>query len=423
MKKVLFIIQSYPSNHSANVLCDEKIMKAMIETGEYEIHCLAYRFHGQPLYEEMNGFKVHRFKRSKWWNLFTYAQDNENKWQCRLIVKLDRVYMRLKQVLCIPLYPNYEPLLARMVAKEAVKLHSKEKFDMVVAEHHGRDTLYGGYRLKKFDPQVKFVSILWDPMSGKTLAKYVPASYAHKRLLADERNLLSNSDRIICLDSNRGYQETHSVGKPFYRNIRFLGIPGIVPPANERMQESFTVKNRINILYSGILTIPDRDPSAIISILNESRYASRFNIMFFSTGLDGIAKTKRALKDFKGTFLIHPYVEKRLLDSIAANSQILLNLGGPNPNMVPSKIYEYVSLGKPIISTYYIDDESSKQRLGNYPSALCLDTRKPIQESVKSLDIFIEKKLNTLVDFSIVRDLFPINTPQAFLDVFGEIPD
>lgn len=77
----------------------------------------------------------------------------------------------------------------------------------------------------------------------------------------------------------------------------------------------------------------------------------------------------------------------------------------------------------PIISTYYIDDETSKQCLRNYPSALCLDTRKPIRESVESLDSFIEKKLNTSVDFSIVRDLFPINSPQAFLNVFEEIPD
>ena len=30
MKRVLFIIQSYPSERSANVLCDEKVMKELV---------------------------------------------------------------------------------------------------------------------------------------------------------------------------------------------------------------------------------------------------------------------------------------------------------------------------------------------------------------------------------------------------------
>jgi len=423
MKKALFIIQSYPSNRSANVLCDEKIMKAMIQSGEYEVHCLAYRFHGQPLYEEINGFRVHRFKRGKWWNLYTYARDNEYKWQYKIIVKLNRLYMRFRQLFCIPIYPNYEPLLAKLVAKEAIKLHSIENFDLVVAEHSGRDTLYAGMKLKQFNPKVKLVSILWDPLSGRVPAKYLPKKYAQKRILTDEINLLSESDRIIALESNREYQERYSINKPFYKNLRFLDIPGIIPHVKKKLLEDFTVNGMINILYSGILSIPDRDPSILIKILSQSKYASRINIMFFSAGIEGMEKAKIALKEFQGKYLIHPYVQKQLLDTIAENSDFLLNIGGPNPRMVPSKIFEYLSLGKPIISTYYIDNESSKNYLDTYSLALCLDIRKPINECVKILDYFIESKLNSVVDFDKIKELYPKNTPQVFLEVFKEILD
>lgn len=421
MKKVLFIIQSYPSNRSANVICDEKIMKAMIDSGKYDVHCLVYRFHGQPLYEEMNGFKIHRFRRGKWWNLYTYARDNETKWQYKLIVKLNRLYMRIRQFICIPIYPNYEPLLAKFVAKEAIKLHSSEKFDLVVAEHSGRDTLYAGMRLKNYDPSVKFVSILWDPISGRTQAKYLPLSYAEKRTLIDENKLLQNADRIICLESNREYQEIHSANKPFYSKLRFLDIPGISQIKKETISENFTVKNKINILYSGLLTVPDRDPSTLIKILNQSKYAEQFNLMFFSSGIKGIETAKKALNNFKGDYLIHPYVKKQLLDAITGTSDILLNFGGPNPRMVPSKIFEYISFGKPIISTYYINDEASKKYLEIYPLAICLDIRKPITECVAALDDFIDKNLHAAVDISKVKELFPKNTPQVFLDVFEEL--
>lgn len=423
MKKVLFIIQSYPSNRSANVICDDKIMKAMLQTKRYEVHCLVYQFHGQSLKEELNGIKVHRFRRSKWWDLYTYARDNENELIYKMVVKLNRLYMRARQLFCIPIYPNYEPLLAKLVANEAIKLHSQEKFDLVVAEHSGRDTLYAGMKLKQSDSNVKFVSILWDPLSGRNLAKYLPEKYAQIRAEKDEAELLKNSDRIICLESNRKYQENHSSNKPFYRNIRFLDIPGIVPHANVKLSENFTVKGMINILYSGILTIPDRDPSILIQILNNSKYASKINLMFFSAGIEGIERANTALKNFKGKALIHPYVEKKLLDAIAANSDVLLNIGGPNPRMVPSKIFEYLSLGKPIISTYYIDDESSRKYLKLYPSAICLDIREPLNENIRDLDCFIESKLHSAVEFSTVKELYPKNTPQVFLDVFNEILD
>lgn len=417
-KKALFIIQSYPSNRSANVLCDEKIMKAMSQTGEWEVHCLAYQFHGQALFEELNGFKVHRFKRGIWWDLYNYARDNESRWQYRMIVKLDRLYMRLRQLFFIPIYPNYEPLLAKVAAKEAIKLHSRENYDLVIAEHSGRDTLYAGMRLKQFDPAVKFVAILWDPLSGRTLAKYLPEKFARLHAEKDEAHLLNNSDYVICLESNREFQEKYSAHKPFFSRVRFLDIPGIIRPAISGVDEQFTQKGKINILYSGILSLPDRDPSPLIELLNMSEYAERIHLMFFSIGIEAIDKAKKKLANFKGTYLIHPYVAKATLDSIAAKSDILINLGGPNPRMVPSKIFEYMSLGKPIISTYYIDNESSKQYFSRYPLATCIDVRKELVDNVRQLDGFIAAALGSAVAFDDVRSLFPLNTPQEYVKLF-----
>ncbi len=421
MKKVLFIIQSYPSNRSANVLCDEKIMKEMLKTGEYEIHCLVYRFHGQQTYEEINGLKIHRFRRSKWWDLYTYARDHESKTFYKCIVKLNRIYMRFRQLVCIPIYPNYEPVLARLAAKEAIELHKKENFDLVIAEHSGRDTLFGGMKLKEFAPNIKLISILWDPISGRDLAKYLPTKYAQQKIVVDELKLLGNSDRIICLASNRKFQEIHSSNKPFYNNIRFLDIPGIIAPNENRVTENYTKKGKINILYSGILSLPDRDPSIIIDIIKNSRFSSQINLLFFSAGIDGIEKAKKSLRDFNGDYLIHPYVPKNVLDSIAANSDILLNIGGPNPRMVPSKIFEYLSLCKPIISSYYIDNESSKGYFESYPLALCIDIRKPLGECVAQFESFIENRLNDTFEFESVRKLYPLNTPQKFIEVFEEV--
>ena len=423
MKKVLFIIQSYPSNRSANVLCDDRIMKAMLDKGGYEIHCLAYRFHGQKLNELMNGIRVHRFRRGLWWNLYTYARDNDNNPFYRFIVKLDRLYMRLRQLLYIPIYPDYEPFLAKLVAKEAIKLHSKEHFDLVIAEHHGRDTLYAGSQLKKHDENVILVSILWDPFSGKDLAKYLPHKYAYHMMSKDENRILSLSDCIISMHSNKGYQEKFSKDKAFFKKMRFLDIPGIIKPAEHWVKEAFTKADKINMLYSGLLSVPDRDPSILIEMIQKSKFADKVNLMFFVTGEDGIAMAKKRLHGFNGNSIIHSYVQKDLLDSIASHSDVLINIGGPNPRMVPSKIFEYMSLGKPILSTFYIDNDSSKDYLDKYPAAICIDIRKQLPECIRAFEYFIENKLKCKVSFDEVENKFPLNSPNKYIEVFEELLD
>ena len=421
MKKVLFIIQSYPSKRSANVLCDEKIMREMLANEEFEIHCLVYRFYGQLPYEEINGLKVHRLERGTWWLLYTYAREIDRKPFYRFLVKLNRIFMRIKQVIFIPIYPNYEPMLADKLARRAIGLHKIEHFDLVVAEHSGRDTLFAGRQLKNYDSNVRLVSILWDPISGRDLAKYLPRKYAYRKMLKDEIHLLDNSDRIICMQSNRRYQEVYSKDKPFFRNVRFLDIPGIIRPTIRHADEAFTRKGMINLLYSGILTLPDRDPSVLIEMIKRSRYADRINIMFFVAGDEGKAKASLLLADFKGNSIIHSYIPQALLDCVASHSDALINIGGPNPGMVPSKIFEYMSLGKPILSTYYIDKESSKSYLEHYSAAVCIDIREPIDRCVDCFERFIEHNLYKEVLFEEVEKQFPINSPQKYIEVFKEL--
>ena len=142
MKKILFTIQWYPPKDSANVLCDQKVINELLKDPEYEIHCLTYQSLKQSLYEEVNGVKVHRLKRTLFWDLYMWARANVNTKRSKILFKLNRMILRLKQLITIPFYPCYEPIWAQKYGREAVKLHKTEKFDMVISEHNGFDTLY-----------------------------------------------------------------------------------------------------------------------------------------------------------------------------------------------------------------------------------------------------------------------------------------
>lgn len=416
MKKILFTIQWYPSRNSANVLCDDNIIKELLKTEKYEIHCLVYQPGGLPKSEIVNGIHIQRIERGPYFKYYLSAKDKQSKigeW-------INRVILRVKQALTIPIYPCYEPLLSLKFAQEAKKMHRKEKFDIVISEHHGFDTLYAGHILKKSDPNIKFVPILWDPFTGKQLAKYLPRKYAEKKLLKSESKILSNADCIIAMEASREYHEKMSKNKTYYDKYKFLDIPRIVMPKESFSEAKFIDKNKINIVYSGVLNLPERDPSYVIELLNKTKYAKDINLVFFAIG-NGLGKLYELKEKFLGNLLISGYISRQEINAVYHKSDILINLGGSNPYMVPSKIFEYMSYGKPILSTYYIDDESSKKLLKKYPIGLCVDERKSIEENVTEVQAFINKSLGKTVAFEDVKKTFPLNLPESYIQVIEEV--
>lgn len=415
VKKILFTIQWYPPKDSANVLCDDKIIQELLKTEEYEIHCLVYRTNGSEKFEIINGVRIHRFSRGLYFKYYLWAREKKSK----IGAVINRIVLRIKQIFTIPIYPCYEPLATRKIVREAKKLHKKEKFDVVISEHHGFDTLYAGHALKKYDPNIKFISILWDPFTGKEPAKYLPKGYAEKKLLKSEKKILSNADCIIAMESSREYHERMSKNKSYYDKYRFLDIPGIVKPKEAATGAKFIDETKINIVYSGVLSLPERDPSYIVELLNETKFAKDINLVFFAIG-NGVDKLYALKEKFSGNLVINGYVSREEISAVYHKADVLINLGGSNPYMVPSKIFEYMSYGKLILSTYYIDHESSKKYFEQYPLALCVDVRKDMDENKTALEEFMEGNFHKTIDFDEVKKSFPNNLPESYVHLIEE---
>ena len=85
--------------------------------------------------------------------------------------------------------------------------------------------------------------------------------------------------------------------------------------------------------------------------------------------------------------------------------------------MIPCKIFEYMSTGKPIISTRPIEDEPSLPYLSRYGGCLVLDEReKDIAVNVEALKRFLTQYKGWKADMNAVQREFKENTPTAFVD-------
>lgn len=412
MKKILFTIQWYPSVYSANGFCDQNVIDQLLLDDDYEITCLAYRPFGSPKEEIINNVKVHRFIRGLWWNIRMHAKEKDSGFN-RMILKLDRVFLRLKQLVTIPFYPVTDIIPRYKFSREANRLYKKHKFDMVISEHNGEDSLHAGSYLKRKHPDIKFVAVLWDPFTGKEPAKYLPRKLSVRRIEKAEKREIRNADAIIAMQSSRGFHEEFSLKKDYYNRFVFLDIPRVVPPIKVDGKSSFIKDGWINIVYAGVLTLPDRNPEYIIDALNRTSFASNINLIFFCNG-NGIDALLSIAKSFDGMVSVNGYVEKAELLATYQEATMFLNIGGPNPSMVPSKIFEYLSYGKPILSTYTIDDDSSKSYLDRYNLALCVDQRGNVDDTVSMIERFFESSLNDRVSFEQIEREYWDNTPKSY---------
>jgi len=416
VKKILFLIQSYPSRQSANVLCDEKIINAMKDTDNYEISCLSFRYYNDLAFEERDNVRVHRFYKSLFWRAYIWSRENTDSILAKAISKADRILLRIKQFFFIPIYPCIEPLAAHRYSQKAISLCKSEHFDMIVSEYHGYETLYAGYRVKKRFPQVVFLPIFWDSLSGGFPAKYLPQKYERKRRRACEEKLVANAERIIVMEASKKFHEQYSSNMIYYHKMVYMDIPGFIKQIYTEQTSSLIMPGKINIVFSGVLTLPDRDPTYILQLfdcLNRKDVV----LVFLCIG-NGKRVLERENLDFKGKMIVSGYVKQNELKAIYRDANFLINFGSSNPSMVPSKIFEYMSHGKPIISTKMIDDEPCIQYLKHYPAALIIDQRVPLHENAEKLNVFINKNVGLHVPYGTIRDSYRKNTPEAYVDIF-----
>lgn len=420
MKKILFLIQWYPSVLSANALCDQRIIAELVKNREYEIHCLSYRPFGVAKEEILDGVHVHRFRRSLWWNILIWAKQNRKRRITSCILFINKLVLHLFQLLTIPFFPYVEFLACKRYEHAARKQFIKTGFDLVISEYHGLDCLYAGRKLKEQYKDVPFMAILWDAFTGKQPMKYLPRSFFDKRMAWAEKKELSKADRIVAMESSREYHLAHSTRKRYFDRFVFLDIVGVVKPDISENQNDFIDKDKINVVYAGILNLPDRDPEYIINCFKHLKQCNKIKLLFFSTG-NGIDKLNKLRNDFPGEISINGYVGRDLLSRIFDSADILLNFGNSNPFMVPSKIFEYMSYCKPIISVYGIDNDSSNDYLKRYPLSVCLDKRMDIESSVTMLQSFFSYASQKSITFDEVCSLFNKNTPASYVSLIEEM--
>jgi hypothetical protein len=205
---------------------------------------------------------------------------------------------------------------------------------------------------------------------------------------------------------------------PFAGKIQVLEFPNVIRPAFSQ-----NAGKEIEFLFTGSLYGGIRNPEYTFKLISAAMTDE--NSKFY---LVGVAE-KDVGFDYNRRKIV--CAGRKSIDETAkfvSRSRYLVNIGNIMKNQVPSKLFDYVSTGKPIINVCKNRDCFSMEYLKNYPFVINLfEDESLFEEQVAALKEFIAKNADAHVDFDDVKELYRECTPEfcarRMLDGFCKILD
>lgn len=162
----------------------------------------------------------------------------------------------------------------------------------------------------------------------------------------------------------------------------------------------------INLAFTGVVDNVIRNPQSVLDLFLNNEFPN-VKIHFYAMG-NASGKIEEASKRCS-SIEYHGKVDSLYAHNVITEANILVSIGNSVADQFPSKIFEYMSTGKPIIHFYQIEDDPAIAVLKKYPLSLCVQADSIQYENVKA---FINENNQKTLDFKTVRDIFSNASPE-----------
>lgn len=413
--EILYILGAYKPKASANGICSEKIINQLIQEG-HRVTVISNQYLCNSKCNENKSEINHYVKQRVYLRLMDYGDALPVGAKKTLVYKLAFLLNKFQLFFSWKSWPIVSKKTVRRFTKTALNLCEKNKYDAVIAVYTPIEALLAGKAVKEKYPQIKFYPYFLDSLSGGYGPKFFKKESIIRIGLKYEKNIFSIADRVIIMKSS--YNHHLKYNSEYKDKLCVLDIP-MLSQCSRITAGQIRTTRRIKLLFVGSIAKKIRNPDSLISALLQ---VNNLEIECeFIGNIDCVEKFDELKNKYKDRLKITSYIQHDALQQIMLQADAFINIGNSFPNMVPSKIFEYMSYGKPIISTYSIDNEPSIEYLEKYPLSLLLNDKESSENNARLIEKFLSTVPGQKISFAELNEIFYLNTPAAFTkEVFKE---
>lgn len=245
-----------------------------------------------------------------------------------------------------------------------------------------------------------------DPLSNNSA--YSPKSFSD-RLQMEKRMATENT--LVTTKILKAQKELNGVDRS---NVVTLEFPSISQPVNITKEFS----DEIKVVFSGFFYSDMRNPEYALKLFLKIRNP-KVKLYIVGGGLEDL--TSQYAEESEGRIIPLGVLPLEQAEQKILEADFLLNIGNKDINFVPSKIFDYISTGKPIINTFKNSACPTLKYFAKYDNVLCIDESAPIENELIRLEEFIKTNYNKVLSYEEIKKNFEENTVEFVARRFIEI--
>lgn len=261
-------------------------------------------------------------------------------------------------------------------------------------------------------PAAKY-AVMFDPYS--TLPLYAAPKYRKR-----EARLYEEMRHVFITREMRAQLEKTPLAR-YISKMTELPFPAVVRPV-EAPRPDFLDAKYTNLVFVGNLYPKLRSPEFFLQIFSKlNSPALRFVMVGGGREQFPAGYFERWGELLGERFLMTGGVPRDVAFAAMRHADFLVNIGNSAREQLPSKVFDYMCAGRPIINAEHCADDPARAYFAKYPECLTLSASEGVTpEALERAESFIAKSAERSVPFEQVEQAFFENTPKAAAGVLTE---
>ena len=359
---LVMILGGYYPNPSPTGKCAEAYVDLLKDQLDISVVCIAgtdrkpYTWNGKQVCPAAG-----------WYTLFQHRLEIKAP---RFFQNLAKVPVHLRQLFT---QPNNLYSYVAAAQKQLERIHAQRPIDIIFSVGAPMAAHVAARNFRKRHPQVGWFTY--------TVDSYAAQNKGSAKALNFESQVLGASDWVLL--SEEIYDNNPKLYEAFPEKCGRL--PYQMPPTPQANTSTrYLPENSCNLVYAGRFYKNLRHPEYLLQ-LAQTLPDNCILHLYCQSDCDSLID--RLVAQSNGKILRHAPVSVDTIQTIYGEADILVSVGNNTPEFKPSKTFEYIASGKPILNIYYEGQQDAV--LDPYPLALQLSRSLDIPTAAAQLQTFL----------------------------------
>lgn len=290
-------------------------------------------------------------------------------------------------------HPNLLHSYISVAEEQLNKLHKEKAVDVIFSVGAPMAAHVAAKNFRDRHPEIRWVTYTVDSYASQNMY-----SRRYNKALSFETRILADSDHVLL--SEEIYEHSTELYKTFASKCEIL--PYLMPPTPQISEdEQFFDSNKINMVFAGRFYKQIRNPEYLLQLASEMDERCVLHL-YCQSDCDNLVD--EYVRRSGGRIIRHTPVSATQIQQIYMQADFLVSVGNNTAEFKPSKTFEYIASGKPIINIYYPGQYDAV--LDKYPLALQLERDDPLGQAIEKLQTFIQHNNKKVLPREIIEKIY-----------------